>query len=61
MFDRVLSRLIRSARPGLAREDGQTMAEYALILAGIAVVVAAVVWLLGDAISATLQSVIDQF
>ena len=34
-----------------AREDGQTMAEYALILGGIAVVVIAAIVFLGDNIT----------
>ena len=42
-------------------DDGQTMAEYGLILAGIAVVVMAVVWLLGGAINTAFQSIVDQF
>lgn len=42
-------------------DDGQTMAEYGLILAGIAVIVMAVVWLLGGAINSTFQSIVDQF
>ena len=42
-------------------DDGQTMAEYGLILAGIAVVVMAVVWLLGGAINTAFQGIVDQF
>lgn len=34
----------------LKEESGQGMAEYGLILAGVAVVVAAVIWGLGDKI-----------
>jgi pilus assembly protein Flp/PilA len=41
----------------LVREDGQAMAEYGIILALIAVVVAAAVLLLGQQISAALGSV----
>lgn len=42
-------------------DDGQTMAEYGMILAGIAVVVVLVVALLGTAISDAFQSVVDSF
>jgi Flp pilus assembly pilin Flp len=42
------------------REDGQTMAEYGLILTGIALVVMVTTLLLGTAISDTFQSIIDQ-
>jgi pilus assembly protein Flp/PilA len=40
-------------------EDGQTMAEYGLLLAGIAVVVMVAVLLLGPAIANTFQDVIN--
>jgi len=39
--------------------SGQTMTEYALILAVIAVVVVGTITLLGDEITAVFQSVID--
>jgi Flp pilus assembly pilin Flp len=39
-----------------AREDGQTMAEYALILGGIAVVVIAAIVFLGDNISSLFEA-----
>ena len=42
------------------REEGQTMAEYGLILALIAVVVAIVLVTLGTSIKNTINSVIDQ-
>lgn len=42
-------------------DDGQTMAEYGLILAGIAVIVMATVWLLGAAINATFVDIVAQF
>ncbi|MFA7248137.1 MAG: Flp family type IVb pilin [Dehalococcoidia bacterium] len=42
-------------------EDGQTMAEYGLILAGVAVIVMAAVWALGGAINATFESIVGQF
>lgn len=45
---------------GIGRdEDGQTMAEYGLLLAGIAVVVMVAVLLLGPAIANTFQEVIN--
>jgi pilus assembly protein Flp/PilA len=43
------------------REEGQTMAEYALILALIAVVTAAVIFTLGGQISSVFSSVTGQF
>ena len=46
---------------GFRREEGQTMAEYGLILAGIAVVVMATVFLLGGAINTKFQAVCAQF
>jgi pilus assembly protein Flp/PilA len=49
-----------AALVGVGRdEEGQTMAEYGLLLAGIAVVVMAVTVFLGDAIRDTFQGVID--
>lgn len=47
-------------RRSLYREDGQTMTEYGLILAGIAVVVMATVFLLGGEINTTFQNVLNQ-
>lgn len=44
----------------LEREDGQTMAEYGLILTGIALVVMVTTLLLGQAISNTFQNIINQ-
>lgn len=44
-----------------AEEEGQTMAEYGLILAGIAVVVMGTVLVLGNAIDATFTEIINQF
>lgn len=50
------------AAGGASREDeGQTMAEYGLILAGIAVIVMATVWLLGNAINTTFSNIVAQF
>lgn len=47
---------------GTSREDdGQTMAEYGLILAGIAVVVLVAVTVLGNAITATFTSIAGNF
>lgn len=43
----------------LTNNSGQTMTEYALILAVIAVVVVGTITLLGDEIKAVFQSVID--
>ena len=40
-------------------DEGQTMAEYGLILTGVALVVMATTLLLGGAIGAALQTVID--
>lgn len=40
-------------------ESGQGLAEYALILAGVAVVVMVVVWALGDQIKAIFTDVTD--
>lgn len=56
-----LSQLLGSFAARLRREDGQTMAEYALILALIAVVTAAVIVLLGGQISSVFNSVTGQF
>ena len=46
---------------GLAkREEGVTAVEYALIAAGIAIAIVVVVGTLGNAISATFQSVVSK-
>ena len=42
-------------------KSGQTMTEYALILAVIAVAVIAVMTTMGDKVKATFQSIIDSF
>jgi pilus assembly protein Flp/PilA len=47
-------------KDNIKREDGQAMAEYGLILALIAVVVAVVMLTLGTQIKSTIQSVIDK-
>ena len=45
-----------------ANDDlGQTMAEYGLILAGIAVIVMATVFLLGGAINTEFSNIVAQF
>ena len=46
-------------KDNVKREDGQAMAEYGLILALIAVVVAVVMLTLGTQIKSTVQGVID--
>ena len=46
-----ISRIISAAIARLGAEDGQTMAEYGLLLAVIAVVVVAAALILGDSIS----------
>ena len=51
------SELIGGVAARLRREDGQTMAEYALLLALIIVVTAAVVLALGNQISSIFTSV----
>jgi Flp pilus assembly pilin Flp len=52
MFDRIIGRLA-----GLGeREDGQTMAEYAILVAVIAVVVLAAAVFLGNSISSIFSS-----
>ena len=43
------------------RDEGQTMAEYALILAGIAVVVMVAVGVLGGALSQTFTDIAGNF
>ncbi len=53
--------LLLDARHHARRDEGQTMAEYGLILAGVAVIVMATVWLLGGAINATFANIVAQF
>ena len=48
-------------RVAIATDDGQTMAEYGLILAGVFVIVAAALVLLGDPVHGLLQAVIAAF
>jgi Flp pilus assembly pilin Flp len=55
------SRLVGGLAAWVRREEGQTMAEYALILALIAVVTAAVIVFLGSSISSVFSSVTGQF
>lgn len=52
---------IRNFLYGLRREEGQGMAEYAVILTVIAVVVAGVLVLLAGGIGAALEKVTDIF
>ena len=55
--------LINMRLPRMAKDDadrGQTLVEYALLLAFIAIVVVVVVVLLGPTVSAIFQSVNDQ-
>lgn len=54
---RVAARLKRLAHCG----RGATAIEYALIAAGIAVVIVAAVWTVGEAVEASFQSVVDAF
>lgn len=56
-----LSQLLGGLAARLRREEGQTMAEYALILALIAVVTAAVIVTLGGKISSVFNSITGQF
>ena len=44
-----------------SNQSGQTMTEYALILAVVAVAVIAIMTTMGDTIGETFQSVIDSF
>ena len=55
MFD-ILNSFITMVAVRMRREEGQTMAEYGLLLAGIAVVVAVVAVTLGSSISALFSS-----
>lgn len=50
----ILKRLVKD-------EEGQGMAEYGLLLAGIAVVVMAAVWLLGEEIDSVFDDIVAQF
>ena len=51
---------IQWVKDNVKREDGQAMAEYGLILALIAVVVAVVMLTLGTQITNTVQGVVDK-
>ncbi len=53
-----MDKLITRVLSFINREEGQTMAEYALILVGVAVIVAATAVLLGNAIDTTFQDII---
>jgi len=56
----MLELALQWVKDNVKREDGQAMAEYGLILALIAVVVAVVMLTLGTQITSTVQSVIDK-
>lgn len=56
-----MTRAMAAMQRTAAEEEGQTMAEYGLILAGIAVVVMATVFLLGGAINTTFTDILNQF
>ena len=51
---------IQWVKDNIKREDGQAMAEYGLILALIAVIVAVVMLTLGQQITSTINSVITK-
>jgi pilus assembly protein Flp/PilA len=51
---------VQWVKDNVKREEGQAMAEYGLILALIAVVVAVVMLTLGSQISSTVQGVVDK-
>lgn len=53
--------MLWSATAAPRDDEGQTMAEYGLLLAGVAVVVMGVVWLLGGAIATAFQGIVDSF
>jgi pilus assembly protein Flp/PilA len=52
--------MLQSLRKFLSDEDGPTAVEYAIMVAGIAVVIIAVVFLLGRGVRDTLHHVADQ-
>ncbi|MDO8615847.1 MAG: Flp family type IVb pilin [Dehalococcoidia bacterium] len=56
-----MQKLIRKARKLIRREDGQAIAEYALILALVALVATAALTLLGLAISSSVQNLVDSW
>ena len=49
--------LVRRIRPQLARQDGQALVEYALILSLIAIVVVVILTALGGQVSAMFSTV----
>ena len=53
--------MYHSSRNLFKREEGQTMTEYALILAVVALAVVAVLTLMGDRVGEVFQSIIDSF
>lgn len=56
----MLTKLYTCAQTYLKKEDGATAIEYGLIAAGIAVAIAAAVFLLGDDLNALFGSVSSQ-
>jgi Flp pilus assembly pilin Flp len=60
MISRTVSRLL-AASPIWRREDGQGMAEYAMILLFVAVACVAAFTLFGNAVNTTVSSVVSSF
>ena len=56
-----MQKLIRKARALVRRQDGQAMAEYALILALVALAAIAAVTVLGLAISSSVQNLVSSW
>ena len=56
-FNIFVGRTVLALRDGVRRQDGQTLAEYALILGVIAVVTVATLIALGNGIHTKLQSI----
>jgi len=55
----MLHALYYRALAALKREDGATAVEYGIMVAGIAVAIITVVFLLGDQLTALFQTVVD--
>ncbi|MCA0172572.1 Flp family type IVb pilin [Bacillus sp. RAR_GA_16] len=53
--------MLKKMEQFVREEEGQGMAEYGLILAGVAVVAAGIFVTLGDRIETLIQSIIDSF
>jgi Flp pilus assembly pilin Flp len=60
-MSKLMARVFSGAQREVVAEDGQTMAEYGLILAGVAVVVMVVVVALGNQLVTTFNDVIAAF